>query len=200
VSERTGWIRFSGSLAGPRFDAAELLVADDKIAELVELTAEYTLSTGGELIHFPQRADVDGILTHYVRARPSTPLGRQERDQLIGARLIRRFGLEPHIVVHLADGVVLWTAGVRATQSAASWAARNEVCPVVCDVRGVVGTHAENDLDEVTCNACRVQAEATTLAAWLVQGCGVESLLVKGEWKYQPVAPIRSALPEEVSR
>lgn len=183
------WIRFSRGATGPRFDAAELLVTDEKIAELAELTATSIMRISGELLHFPQRADIDGVETHYVRALPSTALGRQHRDQLIGAGLIRRFDLEPHIVVHLADGVALWTAGNPASQTAASWAALNDLCPVVCALRGVVGTHAANDLDEVTCKACRAHADATKVAGWLAQGCGVEARLVRGVWEYRSIEP-----------
>ena len=182
MTAKNAWIRFSQGPAGPRFDAAELLVTDEKIAELAELTAANTTWTGGEMIHFTQRADVDGVVTYYVRALPSTPLGRQDRDQMIGAGLIRRFDLEPHIVIH------------EERLPRTGWEALHQVRNTVCGSTVAV-THASADRDEVTCKPCRaVWAQAATVGGWLAQGCGVEARLVRGLWEYRSIEPKKEAV------
>jgi hypothetical protein len=151
------WIRYSGDRAGNAADVKTLRMTDAAAAALAERTnATTTWHRDGqrrELVSmWVPRAAWPGV--DYVRMEPSTPGGRQARDQLLGAELVRRFDLTPHITVHLADGVTLWTSGDRDSQTAEAWDARNMACPTACGTY-VVGTHASNDFNEVTCKACR---------------------------------------------
>lgn len=169
------WIRYRLTEAGERTGVKTLRMTDATAAALADrLNAATTWHRAVALD--PSTRELDVITAwpayapsiEYVRAEPSTPHGRQDRDLRIGAALIRRFDLVPHIVVHRAIGVVLWDDRNRATQTPESWAARNETCSTACRDY-VVGTHATNDPDEVTCKGCIAATEAATVLA-LVPG------------------------------
>jgi hypothetical protein len=155
------WIRFTRTPAGERIDAKTLQLTDaaaDTLAERLPIQG-YRLSVRdagqSQLVVITSRPGASPNTVEYVRAQPVSDAGRQERDGLLGAALIRRFGLMPHIPVHLAaPGVVLWDPLVKATQTAAAWNARNETCAVVCPAGWAVGTHATTTPGEVTCSGC----------------------------------------------
>lgn len=150
MSTTQPWIRFSQRIGGAdRFDVDLLHLTEEDIAALLERPVRGAVThTGAELLHIVQWPEGTEHSVYYVRMNPASDLGRQDRDLLLGAGLIRLFDIEPLYRVHKALDPDRLCTGVLTCRQAHPDSLHPE-----CRAGGM-NIRCTEDANEVTCKAC----------------------------------------------